>query len=160
MRGCHSVALYYLGDPMPQPVKLSDQIVDAARASSAEADRSIAGQIEHWATLGRAIDGLLTTELAGALKREKGAVAKVLPDPADRISLAAAIERVLDNSKTAGLSQALKASGRAIYATDPALPGFLVRTNPDGSKSVGRMVNRRFVETPEALLEGKRQTRA
>jgi len=145
---------------MPQPVKLSDELVDAARASSSEADRSIAGQIEHWATLGRAIDGLLTSEHASALKREKGAVTKSIPDVSDRMSLAAAIERALEPANTANLAATLKRSGRAVYETDPTLPGFLVRTNPDGSKSVGRMVNRRFVETPEALLEGKRQTRA
>jgi hypothetical protein len=35
---------------MPQPVKLSAALVEAARAAAADADRSMAGQIEHWPT--------------------------------------------------------------------------------------------------------------
>lgn len=119
---------------MPQPVKLSDEVMDAARASSVEANRSIAGQIERWAKLGRAIDALLTRAVVGALKREKGAVSKLLPDVAGRIGLAAAIERVLDTSQIAALAAALKASEPALFATDPALPGFLMRSGPEARR--------------------------
>ena len=41
---------------MSQPVKLSDQLVLDARTMSAHAKRSIAGQIEFWAGLGRAME--------------------------------------------------------------------------------------------------------
>jgi len=44
---------------MSQPVKLSDSLVLDARITSEVAQRSIAGQIEFWAGLGRAVDGLL-----------------------------------------------------------------------------------------------------
>lgn len=57
---------------MPQPVKLSDAIVSAARSSAPVANRSIAGQIEHWATLGRAVEGALTSEEVHALKKFNG----------------------------------------------------------------------------------------
>jgi hypothetical protein len=44
---------------MSQPVKLSDALVLDARLTAEAAERSIAGQIEYWAQLGRAIDPLL-----------------------------------------------------------------------------------------------------
>ena len=54
---------------MPQPVKLSDPLVQAARAAADDADRSIAGQIEHWARLGRAVEATLSLEDTSRLKR-------------------------------------------------------------------------------------------
>jgi ParD-like antitoxin of type II bacterial toxin-antitoxin system len=44
---------------MSQPVKLSDELVLDARLTAEIAERSIAGQIEFWAQLGRAIEPLL-----------------------------------------------------------------------------------------------------
>ncbi|MFO1456216.1 MAG: nucleotidyltransferase domain-containing protein [Steroidobacteraceae bacterium] len=57
---------------MPQPVKLSDPMVDAARAAAADADRSIAGQIEHWARLGRAAEAVLGHDEIVRVKRSGG----------------------------------------------------------------------------------------
>lgn len=57
---------------MPQPVKLSDPMVDAARAAAADADRSIAGQIEHWARLGRVAEGVLRHDEIVGVKRSGG----------------------------------------------------------------------------------------
>ena len=44
---------------MGQPVKLSDELVDDARAVVPFSQRSIAGQIEFWAGLGKSIEPLL-----------------------------------------------------------------------------------------------------
>src|SRR5208337_2398907 len=43
---------------MSQPVRLSDVLVLDARLTDEIAERSIAGQIEYWANLGRAIESL------------------------------------------------------------------------------------------------------
>jgi hypothetical protein len=45
---------------MSQPVKLSDELVLDARLTGEIAERSIAGQIEFWANLGRAIEPLVS----------------------------------------------------------------------------------------------------
>jgi hypothetical protein len=58
---------------MSQPVKLSDELVLDARLTAEVAERSIAGQIEFWAELGRAIEPLLEGGRALAL-RSAGAV--------------------------------------------------------------------------------------
>lgn len=41
---------------MPAAIKLSDQFVDLARGEGQVMGRSIAGQVEHWARLGRAVE--------------------------------------------------------------------------------------------------------
>ena len=42
------------------PIKLSGELVDDARSSAKLFRRSLTGQIEHWATLGRAIGSQLS----------------------------------------------------------------------------------------------------
>lgn len=58
---------------MSQPVKLSDELVLDARLAAESFERSIGGQIEFWAQLGRAVDTLLhyepTSEVPGTLVR-------------------------------------------------------------------------------------------
>ena len=41
---------------MPAAIKLSDRFVDLARSEGRVMGRSIAGQVEHWARLGRAVE--------------------------------------------------------------------------------------------------------
>lgn len=41
---------------MASAVKLSDQIVSEAKATSRALNRSIAGQIEHWAKIGKMVE--------------------------------------------------------------------------------------------------------
>jgi predicted nucleotidyltransferase len=60
---------------MPQPVKLSDPLINAARTIAPDTDRSIAGQIEHWARLGQAAERVLSVEESLQLKRD-GSIAR------------------------------------------------------------------------------------
>src|SRR6516164_6772743 len=64
-----SVLLLY---SMSQPVKLSDSLVLDARLTAEVAQRSIAGQIEFWAGLGRAVEGLLRGREVLALRTAHG----------------------------------------------------------------------------------------
>jgi hypothetical protein len=57
---------------MGQPVKLSDELVDDARAVVPFSQRSIAGQIEFWAGLEKSIEPLLRGEQALALQMSGG----------------------------------------------------------------------------------------
>ncbi len=54
---------------MSQPVKLSDKLVLDARLAAEVQERSIAGQIEYWAKLGKALDPVLRVPQAQALRR-------------------------------------------------------------------------------------------
>jgi hypothetical protein len=59
---------------MIQPVKNSDEVILDARLTAEIAERSIAGQLEFWAQLGRAIEPLLEGSRALALRRAGAAV--------------------------------------------------------------------------------------
>jgi len=54
---------------LSQPVKISDELLLDARVISKLNERSIAGQVEFWAQLGRAIEPLLQGAHAMALKQ-------------------------------------------------------------------------------------------
>jgi hypothetical protein len=54
---------------MSQPVKVSDALLLDARVAGAAVERSIAGQIEFWAKIGRALEPLLRGDRVLALCR-------------------------------------------------------------------------------------------
>ena len=61
---------------MPSAVKLSDELVELARNEAKLMKRSIAGQVEYWATLGRTIEtsGFLSVEHVRSVLRGEGSV--------------------------------------------------------------------------------------
>lgn len=119
---------------MGQPVKLSDQLVLDARLAGEATERSIAGQVEFWAKLGRAIEPLLQGHQAIALCRS-GAAA----------SLSAQIASVGTAAGRERLEQHLATLPFPHYAPAPGRKGMLVRTDAGGATTVGRFVNRVFV---------------
>ena len=118
---------------MGQPVKLSDALVLDARLTGQVAERSIAGQIEFWANLGRAIEPLLQGARALALCR--AGAGRPLSAALASADSAAGRRRVADYLATRPFPH---------YETAPGRPGLLVRIDADGSRTVGRFVNRRF----------------
>ena len=52
------------------PVKISDALMIDARANAESAQRSIAGQIEHWARLGKAVEAIMRVSAVTALKEQ------------------------------------------------------------------------------------------
>ena len=80
---------------MPQPVKLSDALIDAARTESARADRSLASQIEHWAQLGRMIEPSLTSANTLALKHAETSLIEALPPTVEGRALLEALTAAL-----------------------------------------------------------------
>ena len=123
---------------MSQPVKLSDELVLDARLVGQVAERSIAGQIEFWAQLGRAVEPLLDGSRALALKRS---------GQAQRLS-----ERIASVDSEDGRQRVADyVSERPFPRFEPAAdrPGILVRTEADGTRTVGRFVQRRFEPVDE-----------
>ena len=118
---------------MGQPVKLSDDLVLDARLAGELLERSIASQIELWAQLGRAIEPLLMGATVLAL-RKAGTVRPVAPLLASVDSLEGR-RRVVDY---------LESQPFPHYEPVPDRPGLLARTDADGTRTVGRFVDRRF----------------
>jgi hypothetical protein len=118
---------------MSQPVKLSDALVLDARLAGAALERSIAGQVEFWARLGRAIEPLL--EGAQALALAQSAATRPLSACLESVDTAAGRRRVADFLQTQPFPH-YEAAGDG--------SGLLVRIEADGTRTVGRFVRRQF----------------
>lgn len=117
---------------MSQPVKISDELVIDARVISKLSNRSIAKQIEYWAHLGRALEPLLKGTQALALRR--AGAEQPLSKRLESVDSPEGRRRVMEH-----LSQ------QPFPHYEPAsTPGRLVRIEADGTRTVGRFVNRHF----------------
>ena len=118
---------------MGQPVKIGDSLVLDARMAGEVEHRSIAGQIEFWAHLGEALEPLLQGMQVMALMRSRSA--QPLSASLESVDSAVGRRRVADHLKSRPFPH---------YEPAPGRPGFLVRTEADGTRTVGRFINRRF----------------
>lgn len=117
---------------MSQPVKLSDTLVLDARLTAESAERSIAGQIEFWAKLGRAVEPLLQGVQAMALSR--AGAARPISECLESADSPKGRKRVAEHLKTLPYP----------HYEPSDTPGLLVRITADGKRSTGRFVNRQF----------------
>ena len=134
---------------MPHVVKLSSELVAAAREAARLAHRSTAAQIEHWAALGRSMEDHLTLRESNTLKRSvQEPVAAHTADPAvHRIGqrLANALAHSLTETGQAEARAALDTVSWPQYGTHEAYPGHVVEHHRDGHLVPGSVVDGRFV---------------
>ena len=118
---------------MGQPVKLSEELVLDARLAGKAGERSIAGQIEHWAKLGRAVEGQLRAAEVIRLKRQ--GEARPLSALLASVSTAAGRKRLVAYLGKRPFPQ---------FAPAPGKQGLVVKIDQDGKRTTGRFVNRQF----------------
>ena len=118
---------------MSQPVKLSDALVLDARITGEIVERSIAGQVEFWARLGRSIEPLIEGDKALALCRN--AAARPLSECLD------SVESVRGRKR---LEAYMESRPYPHYEPHPEIAGLLIRTEADGRRTTGRFVQRKF----------------
>jgi hypothetical protein len=118
---------------MSQPVKLSDNLVLDARLAGEVVERSIAGQVEFWARLGRSVELLLEGRQVMALCR--AGAAQPLSQLLDTVDTPAGRRRV---------TAFLESQPFPHYRPHPDRPGLLERIEEDGTRTTGRFVNREF----------------
>lgn len=114
-------------------MKLSDALVLDARLAGEIVERSIAGQVEFWARLGKSVDLLLEGQQVLALCQS--ATARPLSALLDSVDSPEGRKRVTDF---------LQSQPFPHFEPDPDRPGMLVRIDADGQRTVGRFVNRVF----------------
>jgi hypothetical protein len=124
---------------MGQPVKLSDALVLDARIAGAAQERSIAGQIEFWAKLGRSLEPVLTGRQSTELRQ----TGKVRP----LSELVATVETAEGRARTQAY---LATRPYPHYRQFPGRTRVYIRTDADGAETVGRFVNREFVVDQES----------
>jgi hypothetical protein len=134
---------------MSQPVKLSDRLILDARLASELAERSIAGQVEFWANLGRALEPLISGAQALALRR----AGEVKP-------LSACLEEVDSPAGRRRVAEHLRSRPFPHYEPAPGRPGLLVRIEAGGKRTLGRFVRREFQEARPARAARAKRPRA
>ena len=127
---------------MGQPVKLSDTLVIDARVAGETFERSIAGQVEFWANLGRALEPVLDGVHALALLRS-----------GDQRPLSECLDSVDSPEGRQRVRAFLESQPYPHYEPADGEPGYLVRTDEQGKRTVGRFVQRRFI--PRDSTDGK-----
>ena len=104
-----------------------------ARLAGEVFDRSIAGQVEFWASLGKSVDSLLNADQIVRLKR-LGAERK-LSEILTTVDTAEGRDR---------LNRHLQQLPFPHYEPHPKRRDLLIRVMEDGTRTVGRFVNREF----------------
>lgn len=122
---------------MSQPVKLSDALVLDARIAAQAQERSITGQVEFWAKLGRSVELLLNGRQMLRLQRYAGA--RPLSELLDEVDSATGREK---------LKAFLESEPFPHFEPHLSLPGILVRIEENGLRTTGRFVNRAFIPVP------------
>lgn len=126
-------------------VKLSDDLVRSARLEVETSERSIAGQIEHWAKLGRSVESALNHPAVVALKRGDGNLRQAFPNETQREQVRHTLETMAASTDRTPIQQMLAEKTTPIYGTDSAYPGLIVRFDLNGAKTPGHFINRQFV---------------
>lgn len=118
---------------MSQPVKISDDLILDARLTAELLKRSIAGQIEFWASLGRAVEPLLEGDKVLAL--QKSGKARPLSYLLGSVDTPEGRRRVATYLKDRPFPR---------YEPAPGKTGLLVRIEKGGKRTLGRFVGRQF----------------
>src|ERR1043166_9299172 len=102
---------------MPAPVKVSDRLLTLAREEARNAHRSATAQIEHWATLGRAVEAMVTYRDVLALKR----AGETLPIPSfvRGEEIHDLLARLVEDADREQVKARIRAAGGPVYAADP-----------------------------------------
>jgi hypothetical protein len=133
---------------MASPVKVSDRLLTLAREEARGTHRSATAQIEHWATLGRAVEVLVAYQDVLALKR----AGQSLPVPAviRRDEVHDLLMRLVQDADRETVKARIRAAGTPVYAADPEHPGRVIEVQTDGVRRAGqrgrpRLAAARFV---------------
>lgn len=126
---------------MGQPVKLSDELVSDARNVAELTQRSIAGQIEFWAAIGKSLEPLLRGDRMLAL-RQSGATRP----------LHELITEVDTGTGRGRVRELLNRQPFPHYRVAEGQPGLLCRTDEDGTETIGRFVGREFMSVETARM--------
>jgi len=124
---------------MGQPVKLSDELVQEARIAAAAMQRSIAGQVEFWAKVGRAVEVVSNRSQVERLQR--GAT----------LPLSEIVRTVNGPEGRSRLEAYLNSRPFPRFFPHPKLPETFVREDANGTKTTGRF-HRGAFEPIEVLV--------
>ena len=129
----------------PSPVRLQQDLMQAASIAGERQHRSAAEQIEYWASIGRSVSGTLTPDNLLAittglvnLKVEPVVVPNIDPE---------SVFNSLEYERDAGTLRAGFSGASSVrYQASVNQPGLLEQIHSDGNVRIGRFSNGVFVE--------------
>jgi hypothetical protein len=127
---------------MAAPVKVSDRLLALAKKEADSTHRSATAQIEHWATLGRAVEVMAAYRDVLALKR----LGNALPMPAfvEREAVHGLLEQLVVDPDRDRVKARIRAAGGPLSVSDPERPGT-VTVQASGVPATEPMAARRLV---------------
>src|SRR3989442_13571356 len=120
---------------MPVAVKISDRLLARAREEAKGAPRSVTAQIEHWATLGRAVEVMTGHREVLALKRAGEHLA--MPRYVNPREIHDVLTRVANNPDRESVKARIRAGGRPPNSADPDHPDRGVQVPSHGPHPEG-----------------------
>lgn len=129
------------------PIRLQDDLMQAAAITGERFHRSTAEQIEYWASIGRQVSSLLDPDVllsitAGLARVRVESVTSAPLDPDE-------VFRSLEQERAQGTLSAAVTSSPIRYQASRAHPGHLERIGPNGQIAVGAFKEGRFIEATE-----------
>ena len=121
---------------MPVPVKVSDRLLALAKEEGRGTHRSATAQIEHWATIGRAVEALLAYHEVLALKRTGQALP--IPRVVAPQDVHDVLARLLDDPDREAARARIRAGGGPVYEADPDDPEAVVEVHPEPTRIAAR----------------------
>jgi ParD-like antitoxin of type II bacterial toxin-antitoxin system len=117
------------------PLRLESTLVEAAEQARKLAHRSVAGQIEYWASLGRVLARIATPEQITSLQAgiARLQIENLEAEPVDPDAVFSDIER----ARVSGELAERVTTSAVRYQASRANPGLLERLAPDGAITVG-----------------------
>lgn len=109
---------------MAAPVKVSDRLLALAKKEADSTHRSATAQIEHWATLGRAVEVMAAYRDVLALKQLGNALP--MPSFVSRDAVQGLLERLIADPARDSVKARIRAGGGPLYVTDPTRPGMVI----------------------------------
>lgn len=132
------------------PIRLQDELMQAAALAAERFHRSTAEQIEYWAEMGRNIDHMLNPDdlLAISAGLAKITVEPVTSTPVDPAS----IFQSLENDRASGMLPQTVTGSAIRYQASDTHPGYLEQIHPDGRIQTGKFQSGEFIAIDASQL--------
>lgn len=132
-------------------VKLSDQnVIRDVKTEARVADRSMAGQVEHWVKIGQAVEAMLGNAEIKAIKENLPMFLTRVSAQSVEQKIVSTVTQLMMNPDREAVKAKILAPGVPVFQADPAHAGRVIRIMPDGTRTSGRMKGNSFVPSSGA----------
>ena len=132
------------------PIRLQDELMQAAALTAERFHRSTAEQIEYWAEMGRNVDHMLNPNdlLAISAGLARITIEPITSEPVDPIG----IFQSLEDDRASGILLQTVGGSVLKYQASLAHPGYLEQIHPDGRIQTGKFQNGEFIPIDASQL--------